>query len=560
MLNNNVAEPLDHEPGSYIPEQLNPKGFESVIDVLDEACRKFADLPAFTSVGRTITYAELKQKADAFTAYLQRYTDLKPGDRIAVQLPNVVQFPVVVFGAMQAGLVVVNTNPLYTPHELEHQFNDAGVKAVVVFANMAANVEKILPTTTIKHVIVTEIADFHPPLKRLLINSVVKYIKKMVPEYHLPQAVTLNEALAQGAQHTPKIATLKRTDLAVLQYTGGTTGVAKGAMLTHANLISNMHQLKHRLDHLLKDGQEIFIAPLPLYHIYAFLIHAMTLVEYGAHSILIPNPRDLPNFVKELKKWRFTGFIGLNTLFSGLCNRDDFKHVDFSSLKLTASGGMPLTHAAADRWLEVTGCNVSEGYGLTETSPVVAFNPIGKEQIGTIGLVVDCTDVKIIDDDGQTVSLGEPGMLCVKGPQVMRGYWQREQATRDVMTPDGYLITGDIATQQADGYLSIVDRAKDLIIVSGFNVYPTEVEDVITQHPDVLEAAAIGVDDDKTGEAVKVFLVLKSGSTLDEKSMHDFCKQNLAAYKVPKKYEVREELPKTNVGKVLRRALREPQH
>ena len=560
MLNNNVAEPLDHEPGSYIPEQLNPKGFESVIDVLDEACRKFADLPAFTSVGRTITYAELKQKADAFTAYLQRYTDLKPGDRIAVQLPNVVQFPVVVFGAMQAGLVVVNTNPLYTPHELEHQFNDAGVKAVVVFANMAANVEKILPTTTIKHVIVTEIADFHSPLKRLLINSVVKYIKKMVPEYHLPQAVTLNDALAQGAQHTPKIATLKRTDLAVLQYTGGTTGVAKGAMLTHANLISNMHQLKHRLDHLLKDGQEIFIAPLPLYHIYAFLIHAMTLVEYGAHSILIPNPRDLPNFVKELKKWRFTGFIGLNTLFSGLCNRDDFKHVDFSSLKLTASGGMPLTHAAADRWLEVTGCNVSEGYGLTETSPVVAFNPIGKEQIGTIGLVVDCTDVKIIDDDGQTVSLGEPGMLCVKGPQVMRGYWQREQATRDVMTPDGYLITGDIATQQADGYLSIVDRAKDLIIVSGFNVYPTEVEDVITQHPDVLEAAAIGVDDDKTGEAVKVFLVLKSGSTLDEKSMHDFCKQNLAAYKVPKKYEVREELPKTNVGKVLRRALREPQH
>lgn len=560
MLNNNVAEPLDHEPGSYIPEQLNPKGFESVIDVLDEACRKFADLPAFTSVGRTITYAELKQKADAFTAYLQRYTDLKPGDRIAVQLPNVVQFPVVVFGAMQAGLVVVNTNPLYTPHELEHQFNDAGVKAVVVFANMAANVEKILPTTTIKHVIVTEIADFHPPLKRLLINSVVKYIKKMVPEYHLPQAVTLNEALAQGAQHAPKIATLKRTDLAVLQYTGGTTGVAKGAMLTHANLISNMHQLKHRLDHLLKDGQEIFIAPLPLYHIYAFLIHAMTLVEYGAHSILIPNPRDLPNFVKELKKWRFTGFIGLNTLFSGLCNREDFKHVDFSSLKLTASGGMPLTHAAADRWLEVTGCNVSEGYGLTETSPVVAFNPIGKEQIGTIGLVVDCTDVKIIDDDGQTVSLGEPGMLCVKGPQVMRGYWQREQATRDVMTPDGYLITGDIATQQADGYLSIVDRAKDLIIVSGFNVYPTEVEDVITQHPDVLEAAAIGVDDDKTGEAVKVFLVLKSGSTLDEKSMHDFCKQNLAAYKVPKKYEVREELPKTNVGKVLRRALREPQH
>lgn len=559
MLNNDVAVSADLEPGSYIPEQLNPKGFESVIDVLDEACKKFADLPAFTSVGRTITYAELKQKADAFTAYLQQHTDLQPGDRIAVQLPNVVQFPVVVFGAMQAGLVVVNTNPLYTPKELEHQFNDAGVKAVVVFANMAANVEKVLPSTTIKHVIVTEIADFHSPIKRLLINSVVKYLKKMVPEYHLPQAQSLNKALALGAQHTPEIAKPKRTDLAVLQYTGGTTGVAKGAMLTHANLIANMHQLKNRLDYLLKDGQEIFIAPLPLYHIYAFLIHAMTLVEYGAHSILIPNPRDLPNFVKELKKWRFTGFIGLNTLFSGLCNRDDFKEVDFSALKLTASGGMPLTHAAAERWLDITGCNVSEGYGLTETSPVVAFNPIGQEQIGTIGLAVDCTEVKIIDEDGQEVPLGEPGMLCVKGPQVMRGYWQREQATQEVMTPDGFLITGDIATQQADGYLSIVDRAKDLIIVSGFNVYPTEVEDVITQHPSVLEAAAIGVEDEKTGEAVKVFLVLKADATLDEKAMHDFCKQNLAAYKVPKQYEVRQELPKTNVGKILRRALREPE-
>lgn len=560
MLNNDVAVPMDYEPGSYIPDQLNPKGFNSVINVLNEASKKFADMPAFTSVGKTITYTELKQKADAFTAYLQRHTDLKPGDRIAVQLPNVVQFPVVVFGAMQAGLVVVNTNPLYTPKELEHQFNDAGVKAVVVFANMAANVEKILAKTSIKHVIITEIADFHSPLKRLLINSVVKYVKKMVPEYSLPHAVSLNEALSLGAKAQPTIVSLQRTDLAVLQYTGGTTGVAKGAMLTHANLISNMHQLKHRLDHLLKEGQETFIAPLPLYHIYAFLIHAMTLVEYGAHSILIPNPRDLPNFVKELKNWRFTGFIGLNTLFAGLCNRDDFKEVDFSSLKLTASGGMPLTHAAAERWKEVTGCNVSEGYGLTETSPVVAFNPIGKEQIGTIGLAVDCTEVKIIDEDGHDVALGEAGMLCVKGPQVMRGYWKREQATREVMTPDGYLITGDIATQQEDGYLSIVDRAKDLIIVSGFNVYPTEVEDVITQHPDVLEAAAIGVDDEKTGEAVKVFLVLKAGAELNDEAMHGFCKENLAAYKVPKQYEVRQELPKTNVGKILRRALREPEH
>lgn len=560
MLNNDVATPQNLEPGSYIPDELNPRGFESVVDVLADASKRFTNLPAFTSVGCTLTYGELKQKADAFTAYLQRHTDLKPGDRIAVQLPNVVQFPVVVFGAMQAGLIVVNTNPLYTPKELEHQFNDAGVKAVVVFANMAANVEKIIAKTQISHVLITEIADFHRPVKRLLINSIVKHVKKMVPAYNLPQSVSLNDAIALGAKSRPDIMTLNRTDLAVLQYTGGTTGVAKGAMLTHANLISNMHQLKNRLDHLLEEGNETFIAPLPLYHIYAFLIHAMTLVEYGAHTILIPNPRDLPNFVKELNKWKFTGFIGLNTLFAGLCNREDFAKVDFSSLKLTASGGMPLTHAAADRWKSVTGCTVSEGYGLTETSPVVAFNPIGKEQIGTIGLAVDCTDIRIIDDNGNDVVPGEPGMLCVKGPQVMKGYWHREQATQDVMTPDGFLITGDVATQQADGYLSIVDRAKDLIIVSGFNVYPTEVEDVITQHPDVLEAAAIGVDDDKTGEAVKAFLVLKDGAQMDEKAMHAFCKENLAAYKVPRQYEVRKELPKTNVGKILRRALREPEH
>lgn len=556
MLNTNATTERP-EPGSYVPDELNPKGFQSVLDVMHDASKRFADLPAFTSVGRTLTYRELKQKADAFTAYLQHHTDLQPGDRIAVQLPNVIQFPIVVYGAMQAGLVVVNTNPLYTPHELEHQFNDAEVKAVVVFANMAANVEKVLSKTSIEHVIITQIADLHSPVKRLLINSVVKYVKKLVPAYSLPQAVPFNKTLELGSVQQPHIATPKHTDLAVLQYTGGTTGVAKGAMLTHANLLSNMQQLKGRLDHLLNDGEEVFIAPLPLYHIYAFLIHAMTLVEYGAHSILIPNPRDLPAFVKELKKWRFTGFIGLNTLFSGLCNRDDFKTIDFSALKLTASGGMPLTHAAADRWQEITGNAVTEGYGLTETSPVVAFNPVGKEQIGTIGLAVDCTDIKIIDDDGNALPNNEPGMLCVRGPQVMRGYWQRESETQEVMTEDGFLITGDIALLQDDGYLCIVDRAKDLIIVSGFNVYPTEVEDVLTMHPSVLEAAAIGIDDEKTGEAVKAFIVLREGAELDEQVLHDFCRENLAAYKVPRHFEIRSELPKTNVGKILRRALRD---
>ena len=556
MLNTNAVQP-DLALGSYVPKELNPHGFSSVLDILTYAYEHFADLPAFTSVGRTITYRELKHKTDAFTAYLQQYTDLQPGDRIAVQLPNVIQFPIAVYGAMQAGLVVVNTNPLYTPHELEHQFNDAEVKGVVVFANMAANVEKVLPKTSVKHIIVTQIADLHSPLKRCLINSVVKYVKRLVPAYSLPQAVSFNDALERGAQHAPTIAQPALEDLAVLQYTGGTTGIAKGAMLTHANLLANMQQLKGRLDHLLKDGQELFIAPLPLYHIYAFLIHAMTLVEYGAHSILIPNPRDLPAFVKELKKWRFTGFIGLNTLFAGLCNREDFKSVDFSALKLTASGGMPLTHAAADRWRDITGSMVTEGYGLTETSPVVAFNPVGQEQIGTIGLAVDYTDIKILDEDGHPQPPNEPGMLCVKGPQVMRGYWQREDATREVMTEDGFLITGDIALQQDDGYLRIVDRAKDLIIVSGFNVYPTEVEDVLTMHPSVLEAAAIGVQDDKTGEAVKAYIVIREGESVDDQTLHAHCRENLAAYKVPKHFEVRQELPKTNVGKILRRALRD---
>ncbi|ETI58692.1 AMP-binding protein [Marinomonas profundimaris] len=545
-------------PGTFLPESLNPHGYQSVTDILAVAVETHADLPAFTSVGRTLTYRELNEKSDQFAAYLQNETDLTPGDRIAVQLPNIIQYPVVLFGAMKAGLVVVNTNPLYTPKELEHQFNDAGVKALVVFANMAHNVEKILAKTSIKHLIITEIADFHPPIKRLLVNSVVKYVKKMVPAYHIPSALTLNEALAKGQDKKVQKVTGSPEQIAVLQYTGGTTGVAKGAMLTHANLISNMYQLSSRLSSIIADREEVYIAPLPLYHIYAFLIHGLTLLERGAHSVLIPNPRDLPGFVKELKKWPFTGFVGLNTLFVGLCNNADFRALDFSTLKLTCSGGMPLTHAAAEEWKKVTGCQVVEGYGLTETSPVVSFNPIGKERIGTIGLPVAETDIKIQGRDGSTLPQGESGMLCVRGPQVMKGYWNREEATREVMTDDGFLITGDIAMQHPDGYLQIVDRAKDMIIVSGFNVYPTEVEDCLSSHPAILESAAIGVPDDKAGEAVKAFVVLKANAEKpDVKALRAYCKENLAAYKVPKYFEIRMELPKTNVGKVLRRALRE---
>ncbi|MGJ8647054.1 MAG: AMP-binding protein [Marinomonas colpomeniae] len=553
---NNVG--VDKAPGSYLPDSLNPAGYQSLVDILDLAVEKYNELPAFTSIGRTLTYRELGEKSDLFAAYLQNETDLVPGDRIAIQLPNVIQYPVVLFGAMKAGLIVVNTNPLYTSKELEHQFNDAGVKALVVFANMAHNVEKILAKTSIKHVIITEIADFHTSIKRLLVNSVVKYVKKMVPTYHLPNALSLNHALSKGAGKP--VVKIKATSeqIAVLQYTGGTTGVAKGAMLTHANLISNTFQLSSRLRTILEEGVETYIAPLPLYHIYAFLIHGLTLLELGGHSVLIPNPRDLSGFVKELKKWKFTGFVGLNTLFVGLCNKPDFRELDFSHLKLTCSGGMPLTHSAAEEWQAVTGGVVVEGYGLTETSPVVSFNPIGKEQIGTIGIPIPQTEIRIQNREGQTLPQGESGMLCVRGPQVMKGYWNQELATQEVMTEDGFLITGDIAVQHADGYLQIVDRAKDMIIVSGFNVYPTEVEGCLSSHPDILESAAIGVADDKAGEAVKVFVVLKAETeVLDIQALRAYCKEHLAAYKVPKYVEVRTELPKNNVGKVLRRAFRE---
>lgn len=553
------ADPCNwKKPGSYLPASFNPNHYQCVTDIFFLAVTKYADLPAFTSLGRTLTYQELDQKSDLFAAYLQNETNLQVADRIAIQLPNIIQFPVAMIGAMKAGLIVVNTNPLYTPRELEHQFNDANVKAVVVLANMAHNVEKIIGNTSVEKVIVTEIADFHPPLKRVLINSVVKYWKKLVPDYDLPEAVRFNQALSKGIGKPLVKYAAKPEEVALLQYTGGTTGVAKGAMLTHANLIANMHQLRSRLTSTLVERTEVYIAPLPLYHIYAFLVHGLTLVEYGAHSVLIPNPRDLPAFIKELKNWKFTGMVGLNTLFMGLCNKPEFKSLDFSALKLTCSGGMPLTHAAAETWEEVTGCNIVEGYGLTETSPLVAFNPLGQERIGTIGIPVEMTDIKIINDDGSEVEQGESGILCVRGPQVMKGYWNREKDTQDIMTGDGYLITGDIALQHDDGYLQIVDRAKDTIIVSGFNVYPTEVEECLSSHPSILESAAIGIPDDDTGESVKAFVTLKTDvESLDVEALRIFCKKYMAAYKVPKFVEVRDELPKTNVGKVLRRALRD---
>ena len=530
--------------------------YKSMVDVFDQAVKKHADKPAFSAVGATLTYRDLDVLSRNFAAWLQNCTDLKPGDRIAVQMPNVSQYPVVVFGAMRAGLIVVNTNPLYTKREMEHQFNDSGARALVVLANMADNAEKVVPNTSIEHVIITEVADMHSPLKRTLMNAAVKYLKKMVPPFNIPGSHKLPAVLSAGAKESYTPVETKADDLAALQYTGGTTGVAKGAMLTHANLMANLIQVKPMLEGQVIDGQEVVIAPLPLYHIYSFTLNCGIMLEAGAHNVLIPNPRDIPGFVKELKNHKFTTFIGLNTLFVALCNNEEFQDLDFSSLKFTASGGMALTNDTAKTWQRVTGCEVSEGYGLTETSPVVTFNPHSSIQIGTIGLPVPRTEIKTIDDDGNETPVGEPGELCVKGPQVMRGYWQRPEDTRKSFTEDGYFKTGDVALVQEDGYLRIVDRKKDMIIVSGFNVYPNEVEDVVISHPNVIECAAVGISDDKSGEAVKVYIVPnKEGVSANE--LKEFCRERLTAYKVPKHFEFRDELPKTNVGKILRRELRD---
>lgn len=540
-----------------VPAEIDPDQYPNVQAVLKASCQRFADKPAFSNLGKTLTYGELYRLSGAFAAYLQNHTDLKPGDRIAVQLPNILQYPVVVFGAMRAGLVVVNTNPLYTAREMEHQFNDSGAKALVCLANMAHLAEEVLPKTGVRHVVVTEVGDLLPTFKRLLVNAVIKHVKKMVPPFSLPQAVKLNDALARGRGCAVNEASPQSGDIAVLQYTGGTTGVAKGAMLTHRNLIANMLQCKALMGANLDEGCEILIAPLPLYHIYAFTFHCMAMMLTGNHNVLISNPRDLPAMVKELGKFRFTGFVGLNTLFVALCNNDDFRKLDFSALKLTLSGGMALQLAAAERWKQVTGCPICEGYGMTETSPVVSVNPFQSIQIGTIGIPVPSTQCKVVDDEGRDVGLGAPGELCVKGPQVMKGYWQRQDATDEILDADGWLRTGDIAVIQDDGFMRIVDRKKDMILVSGFNVYPNELEDVLATLPGVLQCAAIGIPDEKSGEAIKIFVVVRPGVSLTKEQVMEHMRGNLTGYKVPRTIEFRDSLPTTNVGKILRRELRD---
>ncbi|MBR7521695.1 long-chain-fatty-acid--CoA ligase FadD2 [Pseudomonas juntendi] len=547
-----------------VPSTIDINAYASVVEVFERSCKRFADRPAFSNLGVTLTYAQLERHSAAFAAWLQQHTDLQPGDRIAVQMPNVLQYPIAVFGAMRAGLIVVNTNPLYTEREMRHQFNDSGARALVYLNMFGKRVQAVLPDTGIEYLIEAKMGDLLPTAKGWLINTVVDKLKKMVPAYHLPQALSFKQVLRQGRGLSPQPVPQSLDDIAVLQYTGGTTGLAKGAMLTHGNLVANMLQVlacfsQHGPDgqKLLKDGQEVMIAPLPLYHIYAFTANCMCMMVTGNHNVLITNPRDIPGFIKELGKWRFSALLGLNTLFVALMDHPGFRRLDFSALKVTNSGGTALVKATAERWEALTGCRIVEGYGLTETSPVASTNPYGQlARLGTVGIPVAGTAFKVIDDDGNELPLGERGELCIKGPQVMEGYWQQPEATAQALDADGWFKTGDIAVIDPDGFTRIVDRKKDMIIVSGFNVYPNEIEDVVMGHPQVANCAAIGVPDERSGEAVKLFVVPREGGlSVDE--LKAYCKANFTGYKVPKHIVLRESLPMTPVGKILRRELRD---
>lgn len=531
--------------------------YRSTLDVFEEMIGRFPTKPAFTCMGKTLTFSELNRKAESFAAFLQTELKLKKGDRIAIQMPNVLQYPIALFAAIKAGLVIVNTNPLYTDREMKHQFNDSGCTAVIILANFAHNLQKVIHETKIQHVIVTEVGDMLGFPKSLVVNNVVKYVKKMVPDYSLPDAIAFNDALDRGARLTCTRVPMELDEVAFLQYTGGTTGVAKGAMLTHRNVIANMEQIRCWMLPRLKEGEEVAVCALPLYHIFAFTVNALALAKFGTHNILITNPRDIPGFVKDLKKYPVSVFTGVNTLYNALMNNAEFQKLDFSHLKIAVAGAMALQKVVAERWKTMTGTPIVEGYGLTETSPVACCNPIdGTDRTGTIGLPLPSTLVKMIDEDGKDVALGESGEICIKGPQVMKGYWLRPDETANVMTADGWFKSGDIGVMDADGFTRIVDRKKDMILVSGFNVYPNEVEDVIASHPGVLEVAAVGIKDEHSGEVVKIFVV-KRDAELTAEALIAHARKSLAGYKVPKAVEFRNELPKTAVGKILRRALRD---
>ncbi|TMH32352.1 MAG: long-chain-fatty-acid--CoA ligase [Betaproteobacteria bacterium] len=538
-----------------VATEVDINSYASVREVFDESCAKFASRRAYSCMGKAISFAELDELSRAFGAFLQG-RGLKKGGRVALMMPNILQYPVCVFGVLRAGCTVVNTNPLYTARELEHQLSDSGAEMIVVVENFARTLAEVLPRTQIKTVIVTSIGEMLG-LKGLLVDFVLRRIKKMIPPWSIPGAMRFSEAIAEGGHATLQRVSLNHDDIAFLQYTGGTTGVAKGAMLLHRNIVANLLQAGAWVKPFLGDEQHVIITPLPLYHIFSLTANCLTFMTLGAENVLIPNPRDIPGFVKEMGRHRFTTLTGVNTLFNALLNNAEFSKLDFSSLQLTLGGGMAVQQAVAERWKLMTGKPLIEAYGLTETSPAATINPLDLAAYnGSIGLPVPSTEVALRDDTGQEVPLGQPGELCIRGPQVMAGYWNRPDETVKVIDKDGWLATGDIATMDQAGFLRIVDRKKDMILVSGFNVYPNEIESVVAMHSGVLECAAIGVPDSKSGEAVKLFVV-KKDTALTADSVLTHCRAHLTGYKCPREVEFRAELPKSNVGKILRRELRD---
>lgn len=537
-------------------DTLDYRGMTSLVDVLDRTSRRYPGRPAFSNLGTTINYRQLDHQARDFAAFLQNCTSLQPGDRFAIQLPNLIQYPVVLLGALRAGLVVVNLNPLHCPIELKHQLQDSGARGLVVLANAAKKVESILDQTDIEHLIVTEVGDALPAWKRALVNVSVRYLKKMVPEYSLPTAIDYIDALQRGKDYEYMPPPVKLDDLAMLQYTGGTTGRPKGACLSHRNLLANLIQVRRLLDQETEPGAEVLVAPLPLYHIYSLTVSCMLMIEIGAEVVLITNPRDLTAFVRQLRRCRPTLFIGLNTLFAELLSEPGFDKLSWPDLKWTLSGGMPLNPEVAEQWQRCTEAKLLEGYGLTETSPIISVNPPDAIKPGSIGVPIPATEIRLVDEDGMEVPISGCGELCVRGPQVMQGYWQRPDETAAVIDAQGWLHTGDIVRLDAQGYLTVIDRKKDMINVSGFSVYPNEVEMVVRAHPDVEDCVVIGVPDPVSGEQVKLFVVA-SNPLLSVKQLREYCRERLSGYKVPSQVEFRNELPKSQVGKVLRRLMRD---
>jgi len=544
-----------HYPES-VPHQVDCEAYDNAAELFNACVKKYGDSIAYECMGKTISFNELDELSKNFASYLLEELKLKKGARIAIQMPNCLQYPVVMFGALQAGMIVVNTNPLYTSAEMKHQFKDAEADVIVIVANFAENLEKILKDIPAKHVIVTQLGDLLGGIKGTIVNLVVKYIKRMVPAYSIPNAVNLNKALAAGSTHTFKPVKIAQNDTAFLQYTGGTTGISKGAELTHGNIVANMLQISAWMKPKLKEREEIVVTALPLYHIFALTVNCLAMLKIGAHNLLITNPRDMSSFIKDLSKKKFTVFTGVNTLFNALLHQEDFRSLDFSGLKIAVGGGMAVQKATAEKWMKVTGTPLAEGYGLTETSPVASCNPIdGTERNGTIGVPLPNTEMCIMDDEGNVLEVGKRGEVCIKGPQVMKGYWNRPEETSDVMNGD-WFKSGDIGVMDEDGFFKIVDRKKEMILVSGFNVYPNEVEDVIASYPGVIEVGVIGMPDPKSTERVIAYVVAENDSVTAEKIIAH-CHESLTNYKCPKEVYFVDELFKSNVGKILRRKIKE---